>query len=205
MGQNEGNDILGKCVSPVSLSPPLSEIALYKKTTRSGARGLSLAVICAKTFFHLHHPLSYRQCPIRPYGAPSPRGEGWRYGNTVSQNGGVAATNLLSPLGKGDRGAVDRVLSLAVICTKTFFHLHHLSRHSAPPTSALWAPPSKGRRDRYTRNGPHSRPFLWKGLSGAARRGWLPCMFEIRFPRITPPLSGIAPPYIFAAKPPPQP
>ncbi len=23
--------------------------------------------------------LSYRQCPIRPFGAPSPRGEGWRY------------------------------------------------------------------------------------------------------------------------------
>ena len=72
-----------KCVSPVSLSPPLSDIALYKKATRSGARGLSLAVICAKTFFHLHHPLSYRQCPIRPFGAPSPKGEGWRYENSV--------------------------------------------------------------------------------------------------------------------------
>ena len=77
--------------------------------------------------------------------------------------------------GKGDRGAVDRVLSLTVICSKTFFHLHHpLSCRSAPPTSALRAPPSKGRRDRYTRNAPHSRPFLWKGLSSVARRGWLP-------------------------------
>ena len=27
--------------------------------------------------------LSYRQCPIRPFGAPSPRGEGWRYENTL--------------------------------------------------------------------------------------------------------------------------
>ena len=26
--------------------------------------------------FRFHHPLSYRQCPIRPFGAPSPRGEG---------------------------------------------------------------------------------------------------------------------------------
>ena len=26
--------------------------------------------------FRFHHPLSYRQCPIRPCGAPSPRGEG---------------------------------------------------------------------------------------------------------------------------------
>ena len=60
-------------------------------------------------------------------------------------------------------------------CAKTFFHLHHLSfMPPAPPTSALRAPPSKGRRDRYTRNAPHSRPFLWKGLSSEARRGWLP-------------------------------
>ena len=30
--------------------------------------------------------LSYRQCPIRPFGAPSPRGEGCRYeGNLPSQ------------------------------------------------------------------------------------------------------------------------
>ena len=28
--------------------------------------------------------LSYRQCPIRPFGAPSPRGEGWRYGSRMS-------------------------------------------------------------------------------------------------------------------------
>ena len=85
--------------------------------------------------------------------------------------------------GKGDRGAVDRVLSLTVICAKTFFHLHHpLSCRSAPPTSALRAPPSKGRRDRYTRNAPHSRPFLWKGLSSVARRGWLPTYVGNVFP-----------------------
>ena len=48
---------------------------------------------------------------------------------------------------------------------------HHLSLHSAPLTSALRAPPSKGRRDRYTQNAPHSRPFLWKGLSSVARDG----------------------------------
>ena len=70
---------------------------------------------------------------------------------------------------------------------------HHLSLHSAPLTSALRAPPSKGRRDRYTQNAPHSSPFLWKGLSSVARRGWLPRMLEMRFPiSLSPPLSGIA-------------
>ena len=70
---------------------------------------------------------------------------------------------------------------------------HHLSLRSASLTSALRAPPSKGRRDRYTQNAPHSRPFLWKGLSSVARRGWLPRMLEMRFPiSLSPPLSGIA-------------
>ncbi len=29
--------------------------------------------------------LSYRQCPIRPFGVPSPRGEGWRYEENCDQ------------------------------------------------------------------------------------------------------------------------
>ena len=69
---------------------------------------------------------------------------------------------------------------------------HHLSLRSAPLTSALRAPPSKGRRDRYTQNAPHSRPFLWKGLPGVARRGWLPPYFGNAFSPISllfPPLS----------------
>ena len=116
-----------------------------------------------------------------------------------------AALLSLPHWGRGTASAVDRVLSLAVICAKTFFHLHHLSfMPPVPPTSALRAPPSKGRRDRYTRNAPHSRPFLWKGLPGVARRGWLPRMLKMRFPvSLSPLLSGIAP-YIFAAKPPPS-
>ena len=79
-------------------------------------------------------------------------------------------------------------------CAKTFFHLHHLSLRSAPPTSALRAPPSKGRMDRYTQNAPHSRPFLWKGLSSEARRGWLPPYVEkcVSPVSLSPPLSGIA-------------
>ncbi len=74
---------------------------------------------------------------------------------------------------------------------------HHLSLRSAPLTSALRAPPSKGRRDRYTQNAPHSRPFLWKGLPGAARRGWLPPVFwkcvspvSLLFPPLSLPYRG---------------
>ena len=49
--------------------------------------------------------LSCRECPIRPYGAPSPRGEG-----SVS---GVAASSYrsLPHWGMGTASAVDRVLS----------------------------------------------------------------------------------------------
>ena len=98
----------------------------------------------------------------------------------------------------GDSVSGARVLSLAVICAKTFFHLHHLSFIPlCAPTSALRAPPSKGRRDRYTQNAPHSRPFLWKGLSSVARRGWLPRMLKMRFPRIAIPTTfGHRPIYI---------
>ena len=46
-----GSPVCWKCVSPVSLSPPLSDIALYKKSTRSGARVLSLAVDLCKNVF----------------------------------------------------------------------------------------------------------------------------------------------------------
>ena len=83
----------------------------------------------------------------------------------------------------GDSVSGAQVLSLAVICAKTFFHLHHLSFIPlCAPTSALRAPPSKGRRDRYTQNAPHSSPFLWKGLSSEARRGWLPPYVGNAFP-----------------------
>ena len=49
--------------------------------------------------------LSCRECPIRPYGAPSPRGEGY-----VS---GIAASSYrsLPHWGRGTASAVDRVLS----------------------------------------------------------------------------------------------
>ena len=52
--------------------------------------------------------LSCRECPIRPYGAPSPRGEG-----SVS---GIAASSYrsLPHWGRGTASAVDRVLSCIV-------------------------------------------------------------------------------------------
>ena len=36
----------------------------------------------------------------------------------------------------------------------------------------------------------HSRPFLWKGQTSEARRGWLPRMWEYRFTRPTSAPSG---------------
>ena len=96
--------------------------------------------------------------------------------------------------GKGDRGAVDRVLSLTVICAKTFFHLHHpLSCRSAPQPppcghllpkeggiDTLETPhilaPSSGRGCRAQRDGVGS-PVCWKCVSSVS---------------LSLPLSGIA-------------
>ena len=43
--------------------------AVWDSRSPTYAARLSAFLIC----------LSYRLCPIRPFGAPSPRGEGWRY------------------------------------------------------------------------------------------------------------------------------
>ena len=80
---------------------PLFDLAVEKREKGLGTHAFSA---CAARLSDFLLCLSCRQYPIRPYGAPSPRGEGsvWDSGILVSQS---------SPLGKGDRAAVDRVLS----------------------------------------------------------------------------------------------
>ena len=64
--------------------------------------------------------------------------------------GGEAASSLPSPLGKGDRAAVDRVLSQTAYLRRFLFHLYHLLEtiffalfHPARPLSgSLRSPPS---------------------------------------------------------------
>ena len=68
-------------------------------------------------------------------------------GIALYKNRREAALRLSLPrMGKGDRRAVDRVLSLVVICAKPFFHLHHLSFISQVPYPPLRGTfPSRGR------------------------------------------------------------
>ena len=49
----------------------------------SGARVLSYAEQMRRAFPYTTSCLSYHVCPIRPYGAPSPRGEGCDTQNTI--------------------------------------------------------------------------------------------------------------------------
>ena len=76
---------LGKPTPPRFARLPLPEEGarmIFKETL---IQSLSFAVRDSR--FPTHMPrcsvflisLSCRQCPIRPFGAPSPRGEGWRY------------------------------------------------------------------------------------------------------------------------------
>ena len=56
-------------------------------------------------------------------GKPAPQE---RFGHRPFYTRREASLRLsLPPRGRGTASAVDRVLSLAVICAKTFFHLHH--------------------------------------------------------------------------------
>ena len=73
---------------------PLFDLAAEKREKGLGIHAFSA---CAARLSDFLRCLSCRECPIRPYGAPSPRGEGLCVGDsgiTVSQP---------SPLGKGDR------------------------------------------------------------------------------------------------------
>ena len=81
---------------------PLFDLAAEKREKGLGIHAFSA---CAARLSDFLRCLSYRQCPIRPYGAPSPRGEG-----SVS---GIAASSYrsLPHWGRGTALAVDRVLS----------------------------------------------------------------------------------------------
>ena len=81
---------------------PLFDLAAEKREKGLGIHAFSA---CAARLSDFLRCLSYRQCPIRPYGAPSPRGEG-----SVS---GIAASSYrsLPHWGRGTASAVDRVLS----------------------------------------------------------------------------------------------
>ena len=72
----------------VSRSPLPSHLLLSRERKRFLAslemtiRGKAVLSFSA-CLRHFPHSLSYRQCPIRPFGAPSPRGEGFWYGAAV--------------------------------------------------------------------------------------------------------------------------
>ena len=81
--------------------------------------------------------LSCYVCPIRPFGAPSPRGEGCdtRIPSSKKRRRSRLHTSL-PRMGKGDRSAVDRVLSYAAQMRLSFPVLpavfHAMSALSAP-------------------------------------------------------------------------
>ncbi len=81
---------------------PLFDLAAEKREKGWGTHAFSA---CAARLSDFLLCLSCRECPIRPYGAPSPRGEGY-----VS---GIAASSYrsLPHLGRGTASAEDRVLS----------------------------------------------------------------------------------------------
>ena len=91
--------------------------------------------------------LSCRLCPIRPYGAPSPRGEGFirRYAFSTYacirfdvMEEAVFSYRSLPHWGRGTAPAVDRVLSYNA-CLRRIFHLFQLSFMPLEPYPARYA------------------------------------------------------------------
>ena len=69
----------------------------HRPIKKDGARVLSQAAQMRLSFPYTTICLSYHSHPIRPCGAPSPRGEGYDTRNPSSKKGGAAATSTLNP------------------------------------------------------------------------------------------------------------
>ena len=149
-------------MSKIPLSPFRSLPHWGRETASAVDRVLSLIVDlrCISSLSFIPLPPSN----LRPFGAPPSIGrrecpreplplEGAAERNEAglaSFFGGEAASSLPSPLGKGDRAAVDRVLSQTAYLRRFLFHLYHLLEtiffalfHPARPLSgSLRSPPS---------------------------------------------------------------
>ena len=92
--------------------------------------------------------LSYRQCPIRPFGAPSPRGEGWRYEENLRSTDLRASPRFVILSGEKSKVKMDK-------CTgkkNDASLLHDICGHR----------PIYSRRSRHLHSSfliPHSNPF----------------------------------------------
>ena len=92
--------------------------------------------------------LSCRQCPIRPFGAPSPRGEGWRYEENLRSTDLRASPRFVIPSGDEGKVKMDK-------CTgkkNDASLLHDICGHR----------PIYSRRSRHLHSSfliPHSNPF----------------------------------------------
>ena len=68
----------------------------HRPIKKGGAQVLSQAAQMRLSFPYATFCLSYYVCPIRPCGAPFPRGEGYDTRNPSSKKGGEAATRALN-------------------------------------------------------------------------------------------------------------
>ena len=130
-------------------------------------RALSQTTHLRRSLFQLYHlletisPLFF--IPLVPY--PPLRGTFPSRGRLCSSIA-VLSYRSLPHWGRGTASAVDRVLSLIAALRRIS------SLFFIPPSPSnlrpFGAPPSIGRREC------PRKPFPWKGLPSAARRGWLP-------------------------------
>ena len=116
---------MGNMNSPISLP--------RMKDRVSSARVLSQAAQMRLSFSYTTFCLSYHSHPIRPCGAPSPRGEGYDTRIPSSKRGSEAAlVNLSTPQAPSSRAQPRDLYCTAAICTHAPAFKRHLGASFSP-------------------------------------------------------------------------
>ena len=140
-----GNPLIGR---PSGIAPYIFAVLLYNGALETISLSFMPLPPSNLRPFGAPPSIGRRECPREPL--PLEGAAERSEAGLASFFGGEAASSLPSPLGKGDRAAVDRVLSQTAYLRRFLFHLYHLLEtifpalfHTARTLSgSLCSPPS---------------------------------------------------------------
>ena len=123
MKKHFGHRLIKKAAKPL----PYKSSPHGEEGPRQRRSGAFVSSTNAPSFSYTTICLSYHVCPIRPCGAPSPRGEGCNTRLPSSKKGGEAAlANLSAPQVPSSRAKPRDLYCTAAICTHALARKRHL-------------------------------------------------------------------------------